>query len=236
MSQLRQIAQPIAKPPPNNWRLDWSDFVRVVLDLTIQAYQVMRQTGIAQREWNEDTFTVNLEKHLQPLGLDRDLPILVRSLQKQYTPKMKMGKETTKKAKEIDLMLFGVWEKYDEQHFVWEAKRLGDRRINSQYSTLNSEYVNEGMYRFIRHQYAGALNSAGMLGYILAGNAKTIVDDINQSMGNLRKNPALPASNHLIVDEAINQFHDIYQSQHIRTDGTSIKLHHLFLTFDYPER
>jgi hypothetical protein len=74
-----------------------------------------------------------------------------------------------------------------------------------------------------------------VLGYVLAGEVGDIVNGINKSMGNIRKNPTLPISNHLKIDAPINQFRDIYQSQHMRTNGTPIKLHHLFLTFDYPE-
>jgi len=172
---------------------------------------------------------------MRPIALDQELPLYVHSLHKRYTREMKTGAETTRKAKEIDLLMYGGWEGYDARHFVWEAKRLGDRRIDPRYSPLNSEYVNEGMYRFIRRQYADGLGDAGMLGYILAGDARTIVSDINQSMGSLRKNPALFVTDHLKADEPMNQFRDIYQSQHTRTDGTLINLRHLFLTFDYPE-
>ena len=237
MSQLRPGIQPITAKRQEEWALSWPDFVQVVLELTIQAYQAMLQSGIARREWEENTFTINLEDQIRPIALTNDLPIYVHTLHKRYTPGMKTEADemTTKKAKEIDLLMYGGWEGYDKRHFVWEAKRLGDRQIDQQYSSLNSEYVNEGIYRFIRCEYANNLSDAGMLGYILAGNAGVIVSHINQSMNNIRKNPALPKSNHLTIAEPINHFHDIYFSQHERVDKTLIKLHHLFLTFDYPE-
>ena len=120
-----------------------------------------------------------------------------------------------------------------QKHFVWEAKLVGDRRINPEYDGLNSEYVNEAIYRFIRGEYASQVSDAGVLGYVLAGEVGNIVADINQSMGNIRKNPSLPLSNHLRLVAPINDFRDIYQSQHAR-EGSQVVLHHLFLIFDFP--
>jgi hypothetical protein len=148
---------------------------------------------------------------------------------------MHTGEQATIEAKEIDLLLYDVWEReYHNVHFVWEAKRVCDKRVESSYSHLNSAYVNEAIYRFIEREYAEGLEDAGILGYVLAGEVGNIVEDINQSMGQLRVNKPLPATNNLRLAPAINKFEDIYESAHIRTDNSSIQLYHLFLTFDFP--
>lgn len=236
LSQLRPDAQPVTAKPKDEWSLEWPDFVQAVLRLTIQAYQAMRQAGVARRDWEENMFTVRLgEDYLRPLAFDHDYSIRLEIRSKVHTQAMKDGKQATIEAKEIDMSLYGVWERdYFNKHFVWEAKRVGDKTIQL-YKHLSSEYVNEAIYRFIRKEYADGLDDAGVLGYILAGDAQSIVGDINQSMGRIHRNPSLPESDHLTVVQAINQFCDIYQSQHQRVDTTSIKLHHLFLTFDFPE-
>ena len=148
---------------------------------------------------------------------------------------MRTGEQATIEAKEMDLIMFGSWERnYDAVHFVWEAKRVGDKRVNADYSGLNSEYVNEAIYRFIRKEYAANVADAGALAYVLAGDVGNIVADINQSMGNLRKNPALDTSNHLQKAPALQQFEYVYQSTHAREeDNSPIQLHHLFLSFEY---
>jgi hypothetical protein len=235
LSQLRPVVQPTTTKPQEEWALAWPDFVQVVLELTIQAYQAMRQAGVARRDWEENTFTICLGDYLRPLAFDHDHSIRLEIRSKVHTQAMKDGTQATIEAKEMDMSLYGVWERdYLNKRFVWEAKRVGDKRINSDYSTLNSEYVNEAIYRFIRSEYATDLSDAGVLGYVLDGNVSSIVNDVNASMGRLRNNLALSLSNHIQITSPIRGFDDVYQSNHMRTDESLIQLHHLFLTFDFP--
>ncbi len=233
MSQLRQATTTGSGHNNPSLKLTWSDFVQVVLEVTVQAYCNLRESKVAERNWEENVFTLNLiQDHLRPLAYERSIIAIMRP--KVHTDAMKSGKQKTIEAKEIDLQLFGTWEReYHKRHFVWESKRVGDKRFNSSYNNLNSEYVNEAMYRFIQGDYANNLSDAGVLGYVLDGEVATIVDDINQSMGRIQKNPALPTSNNLNLAPPLHEFGDIYRSTHTRTDSTAIQLHHLFLTFDF---
>lgn len=235
MSQLRQAASPSTGDVQPSSKLTWSEFVQLVLGVTVEAYQTMRQERIAQRDWEENLFTLRFAyDYIRPLTFDQELPIRVLVRTKVHTERMKSGKQATIEAKEIDMLLFDVWERdYHQKHFVWEAKRVGDKRVDVKYSVLNSEYVNEAIYRFIRREYADGLSDAGVLAYVLAGNVRQIVLDINQTMSNIRKNRPLPRSNHLTVTKAIANFTDVYQSRHIRTDDTNLQLYHLFLSFDF---
>ncbi|MCP4361840.1 MAG: hypothetical protein GY796_27830 [Chloroflexi bacterium] len=237
MSQLHQSAIPSAGDFQQFTKLTWEDFVQQVIELTIQAYQLMYHDGLAMRDWEENAFTLNLaHNYLHPLTFDRELPIRIWVRTKTHTKQMLTGKQATIEAKEIDLLLHDIWEReYHTVHFVWEAKRVGDKRVNADYSGLNSEYVNEAIYRFIRREYAADVVDAGVLAYVLAGNVANIVTDINQSMGNIRKNPTLDASNHLLPVSSVENFPNSYQSQHVRINNNSIRLHHLFLTFDFVE-
>lgn len=231
MNPLRQASFPSAGKP-DKFKLTWSEFVQHVLLLTIKAYQTMYQARIAQRDWEENTFTIRLgEDYLRPIAFDT-MRVIVRD--KVHTPQMKKGEQPTIEAKEIDMSLYGIWEQdYHKIRFVWEAKRVGDKRIDPKYNVLNSEYVHEGVYRFIRREYADSLNDAGMLGYVLAGCVSNIVNDINYSMSHIRKNPPLPECNHLHSVQPIDSFKDVYRSHHTRTDNTKIHLHHLFLKFEF---
>jgi hypothetical protein len=206
-----------------------------VLELTVKAYQAMRRDNVAQRDWEENTFTLNLGKcYLHQIAYDNESSIHVHIEEKVYTPKMKTGQQSTLEAKRIDMSMYGTWERnYDQIRFVWEAKKIGDKRVDQEYSQLNSEYVNEGLYRFIRGEYASDLDDAGMLGYVLAGSVSNIVGDINASMGNIRKNPPLPDSSHLREARPVGDFKDIYRSTHTRVDQTDVRIHHLFFTFEF---
>lgn len=226
-------------PSSGKFRLEltWQEFVRHVLELTVKAYQAMCRDYIAKPHWEEDVFTIRLGyDYIRTLIFDNESPVRVLVRTKKHTEQMRSGKEATIEAKEIDLMLFDVWERdYHEKHFVWEAKRVGDKRVNPKYRKLNPEYIHEGIYRFIRREYADGLDDAGMLGYVLAGSVTNIVGDINLSMGRIRKNPPLSESNHLQLAFPINDFEDVYLSRHERTDQTKIRLHHLFFKFDFSQ-
>ena len=193
----------------------------------------MDQDRIAQRNWEENTFTIRLaEDYLESIAYDHSIRVDIRS--KVHTQQMKDGKQQTIEAKEMDLSLFDVWERdYRKSRFVWEAKRVGDKRVDGKYGTLNSEYVHEAIYRFIEREYADGLSDAGVLGYVLTGDVGNIVNDINQSMGRIRKNKPLPNTNHLQAAQSVDSFDDVYFSVHTRTDNTSVCLHHLFLTFGF---
>jgi len=233
LNQLRQASDPSVGKPEKFSKLSWSDFVQHVLALTVKGYQAMRAAKIAQCDWEENIFTIQLgENYLRPLAFDEASPIRVMVRTKRHTEDMKVGKQSTLEAKEIDLMVFAPWEReYHEKHFVWEAKLVGDKRVNKKYSYLNAEYVNEAIYRFIDKEYAGGLDNAGVLGYVLEG--LNIIRDINNTMSRIRKNLPLSQSNHLRPTQAIYDFKEVYLSHHKRTDSTKIQLHHLFLTFDF---
>jgi hypothetical protein len=232
LSQLRRAASPSSGKPE---KLSWAEFVQHVLGLTIKAYQAMRRDRVAEHHWEENVFTERLgHDYIRTIAFDEESPVRVTIRAKIHTEQMRKGKQPTIEAKEIDLQMSDVWERdYHKKHFVWEAKRVGDKRVDSQYSSLNSEYVHEAIYRFIKREYADTLSDAGILGYVLGGNAGNIVGDINLCMGRIRKNPPLPASNHLQMAHPIDNFEDVYCSHHTRTDNTNICLHHLFLTFEF---
>jgi hypothetical protein len=225
-----------AEPPRVFIKLTWSDFVQHVLEVTVEAYQAMREARVARREWEENVFTIQLaDGYIRPLLQQYESPIRVWARTKIHTVPMYNGEQPTIQAKEVDMLLFdiGEWE-YRRVNFVWEAKCVGDKRVNyDKYSPLNSEYVNEAIYRFIRREYAAEVDDAGILAYVLEGCVNNIINDINASMGRIRKNPSLPKSEHLQGAPPIGDFEDIYRSRHKRSDDTYIGLYHFILTFDF---
>ncbi len=231
MSQLKQLSSPSDGKPEEFVKLSWPNFVQLVLELTVKGYQAMYQDRVAQRDWEENTFTSRLKDYIARIAFDYGVQVNFRH--KIHTPEMDEGKQPTIEAKEIDLSLHGTWERdYFRKHFVWEAKRVGNKRIKK-YRNLHLEYIHQAIYRFIRREYADGLSKAGILGYVLAGDVRNIVSNINGSMNKIWENPPLPHSNHLLIAQPINNFENIYQSWHTRTDNTNINLYHLFLSFEF---
>ncbi len=222
-----------ASGSPARFEISWSSFVHLVLDLTVQAYQQMRQDRTANPDWEEDTFSVRLTlDYLQPLARQSEPLLIVQSQVPAYTAAMVSGEISTRLAPKIDIELADPWMDYNRVYFAWECKRVADRRVCApEDRNLAAEYVSEGILRFIDEEYATGLDDAGMLGYVLAGDVGYIVEDINRSMLDRHRTRHLSGGDHLQPSSTVGSFKDIYQSSHRRKAGAIIRLHHLFLTF-----
>ena len=222
---------------PDKFRVPWETFVQLVLGITVEAYQRMRQDCVARQDWEENTFTLRLTNgYIQPLARRNPLNLVAIVQTEIHTPAMYTGAVSTRKALKIDIRLFHPWMNYNQVYFAWECKRVGDKRVNTDYSALVSRYITEGILRFLDEKYAAGLDDAGMLGYVLAGGVINIVADINRSMSHPRRARRLSPSDHLVPAPAIDTFTDVYRSQHTRAASQrTIRLHHLFLTFDFEQ-
>jgi hypothetical protein len=232
-SPLNPPSEDVGKP---SITILWQTFVRVVLEVTVEAYQMMRQKRGTRREWEEDTFTLNLFKHLLPLASRHPIGLNVKPQVLVFTPEMEAGEVSIKEAKKIDIQLWlGSWENHDRIYFAWEAKLIADRNMLEPYQHLIAEYVTNGIVdRFIDGKYSSEVNDAGMLGYILIGHANIIVDQINRSMWSSQRIRKLSEEDYLIKSNPIGGFADVYSSCHKRVFcDRPICLYHMFLTFDY---
>ena len=233
MSQLEDPT-PLSFSIPDKFRIKWKSFVQDVLEVTVQAYQDMNKRGTAKLKWEEDHFTINLEHFIRPLAYQRGLTVV--SQIKTYTIEMETGEVSAKQAKVLDLRMWGSWEDYHRVHFAWECKRIADSYEDKNYKDLIPEYIKEGMFRFIDEEYAIGLDDAGILAYVLGGDISKIVDGINQSMQSSQRKRRLSTSEHLELAPPIGTFTHIYQSCHRRlSSASSIRLHHLFLIFNFDQ-
>ncbi len=218
----------------DRFRIPWSSFVELVLEITVEAYHDMRHDLVAQQDWEEDRFTIWLtNRYIQPIARRHPLNLIAVSQTEEYTDGMYSGKVSTRTASRIDIRLFQSWMDHNKVYFAWECKRVGDKGMIKEYGPLIPKYVTEGIMRFIDEEYSAGLDDAGMLGYVLAGDVVNIVGDINASMQHGRRQRPLPDSNHLGLAPAVGSFVDVYESNHTRVASqTHICLRHLFLTFD----
>ena len=213
----------------------WPRFVQAVLDVTIQAYIAMSSASTARLDWEEDQFTINLEGYLRSIGYHNPMRLQVRSRTPVYTAAMRAGEESTTGAKIIDLQVWGgAWHQYATVYFAWECKVVAERQQHIR--NLISEYITNGMFRFLDGSYSEHVPNAGMLGYVLSGEIPNIVEAINESMMSPRRHRQLQETDALTPCPPVGTFGDIYRSSHAREHGgPPINLHHLFLTFTFPD-
>ena len=215
--------------------LSWAAFVQLVLEITVHAYQKMRRDKVARQEWPEDTFTAKLtEDYIQPLAQQHSLNLVAVAQAPVYSAAIKNGQISPLKASKIDIKLFiGTWD-YSRVYFAWECKKICDKSFNKEYGNFTSQYVTEGMLRFLDEIYAPDVRDAGMLAYVLGGTVSNIVADINASLEHPRRTRKLLSSDYLSPASSIATFSDVYRSHHTRFKSqTSLCLHHLFLSFDF---
>lgn len=116
---------------------------------------------------------------------------------------------------------------YEHVYFALECKRLNVMRNGSRES-LGTEYVTEGMMRYVTSQYAAKLSQGGMIGYVMNGDIGTAVKSVDRSVRNhcreLCINPpsGLEDSSHR---PGVAHIKETHHNLHRR----KFTLHHLFL-------
>jgi hypothetical protein len=184
-------------------------------------------------------------------------PLRAQTQRTIYTPEMMAGEVSPKKAVKIDIKIWDKnWDNEDEIYFTWECKLIVDNAREDKHRRLVPEYITNGIVRFLdaNWRYAQTVNDAGILGYVLYGEAAQIVEAINQemlaiprrpesSMKDVRAMQALQAARRLSSSDQlklcnpspVNTF-IFYESCHRRHFCNQvIRLYHFFLTFDFAE-
>ncbi len=117
-------------------------------------------------------------------------------------------------------------------YFAIEAKRLRIVSRKGKSIAGNSDYVNEGMMRFITGQYATFMESGAMLGYVFDGDIKKARSGINQYITNKieelkLKSPGRLIRSSILLNKRIDETsHDLSKR--------SFKLYHIFLAVNSP--
>jgi hypothetical protein len=130
----------------------------------------------------------------------------------------------------IDLRFSPAGSALEEVYFAFECKRLnatenGTRRPRA------SEYVKEGMMRFVTGQYAAAMRNGGMIGYVLDGDTKRAIRNVEK---NIRKrlDELCMDENGGFVASAIRPYDPrTKETHHHRSHETAVfRIHHLFVS------
>ena len=102
--------------------------------------------------------------------------------------------------------------------FVLECKKL---------EFADKKYLEEGIKRFIELKYAEKDHFAGMLGFIVQGNPKRIVENLKQKVKGFHPDPNIET---LLAKKVLD--HELsFQSRHLRVNEKPIHLYHVFFDF-----
>ena len=131
---------------------------------------------------------------------------------------------------------------FERQHFVSESEKgrtdivfslAGFDRFTIECKRLfkepskNEEYINEGLKRFVELKYSENEGYAGMIGFVVSGNIRTITEDLNTKVGNY----FFVLEQRSLLREKCIGWEYSFQSKHHRTNNTKIHVYHLFFEF-----
>lgn len=158
------------KEPSAYRRLFPQNQIPIILSSIFKASSTLRKNTINDRE---DWITRRLCTRLVKIPTYRDGPLCIHLKEEIISSDLDAGTA----AGEVDFRVscgLGY-----EVYFVVEAKRLRVRLPNGQVKSGNSEYIKDGMMRFVTGQYAPLMEASAMLGYVFDGEiaeARSAID------------------------------------------------------------
>jgi hypothetical protein len=100
----------------------------------------------------------------------------------------------------------------------------------------NKKYYDDGgMFRFLSNKYAENQSFGGMLAFIKDSNITEIETNLKDKIKELKISDDTgiygQSTNNNSINTTIQNFDNSFRTNHIRKDGTSIDLYHLFFVF-----
>lgn len=124
----------------------------------------------------------------------------------------------------------------EEIYFCLEAKRL-NAVISGKIAALASEYVTEGMQRFVDRKYSPAVRHGGMLGYVLDGDIARAIKNVANCIRLHHANLRMDAPGQLLPSGIRPHDSNSKESHHHRQGETSVfRLHHVFVGGTAPSK
>lgn len=169
---------------------------------------------------HEDTITIAL---VWRLSVDPVVRRLCYFIAYQHEP-FGLAADGTKFSKgKIDFAVLFDWER--ERYLAYECKRLNVRNVGGR-ASLATDYVVDGMMRFVTEQYAQDLPIGCMLGYVIDGDLVFAQQRVSDAIAahaplGLQDSPRFRAA---IGD------HPRFETSHLRANDSIINLRHTLLT------
>ena len=211
---------------PTEW-VDLIDpMVPAILNLVIESWEKM---PVPASDDSEDNITNALCRALKQNRTARGLMFQIHT---QFVELDPMPGETFGR---LDIAFVPLVPREDI-YFCLESKRLNVVK-DGQRRAYASEYVTNGMLRFVTGQYSKAVRHGGMLGYVLDGNVPGALSSVEVNIrehhlvlrmvppGALEPSAALPDQRHA-RETAHQRVHE----------ARLFRIHHLFMAANRPSR
>lgn len=193
-----------------------------MIEIIIKAHTKLVNTNQVQQGWEEDRITsalfIEINRLWRLITYRSTLYDFVPQPQYPLFPKQsKVGKAPT-----IDFVFVNGY--INHLYFAFECKL-----VDYGNSRLITEYIKNGMYRFISGYYSNNTLEGGMLGYTFSKNIPKTVVRINLKIS---ERSSLNKSDCLKRENTLSGGNYLYKSKHTRiSDGQLFTIRHLFLAF-----
>lgn len=116
----------------------------------------------------------------------------------------------------------------EEVYFCLEAKRL-NALVSGVHRSLATEYVKEGMLRFIVGKYSRRVHHGGMLGYVLDGNIDGAMKNVADAIQSRHKDLGMDSPGEMRGSSVCPDDAYARETRHNRWNGGAVfRIHHLF--------
>jgi hypothetical protein len=146
------------------WVSSFEDVHTLLIDAIVRVWPSCRATCLATTL--EDEITRKLVVLIRKDQTIRSSPFFVESQLELLPPDLK-GDVTAKGYLDIAILFFTASRKV---YLAFECKRLNISDARGNRKSLATEYVLEGMLRFVRAQYAKSFPVGAMIGYVIDGD------------------------------------------------------------------
>jgi hypothetical protein len=211
---------------PNAWLGLLEELLPEVLQLVVDTWHGIPGPLVSDKE---DKTTEALCSALRKNRTLRELPFLVDTQWVELNP------EPGQKQGRLDITFrpTGVAGSPNEEiYFCLECKRLnflkGKKKVPG-----GSQYVKDGMLRFVNKQYAKAVKHGGMLGYVLDGNVPQAIKNVESNIRKQCVTLYMDSPGILHMSSILTQVSTARESFHQRKgEEITFRVHHLFLPAD----
>lgn len=188
--------------------------ITVILELIRDAYFDLCANGIITAQMSENDITEEWFVYLQERWRNSGLSLVPIHEKQDKTKAKQRGKPPT-----IDCCFRDRWHKHS--YFGVECKL-----VEADDQALCSEYINNGLKRFIDGVYNSRCSEGAMLGYVCRSLGREVAKQLQAKLDQWNINAKLEKS------QRLSPFDEYYVSQHVRLENASpLVMHHFLLLF-----
>ena len=191
-----------------------TDVEQTMLELVVDGFKEWERSGFKRFRNREEHYTARLAKCMK--DVNDNSSFRVQPEYHDFTDEMQEGDEDSRKAPHIDIVIFP----YTEQDVFLsiECKRLKE-------NDLTRLYVVKGVDRFVTGKYGRTSAVGAMVGYVLEGTPKEIVNRINIQ---IEKHQRMGHEHRMGLANPIHWLQSVYKSNHVCSEPfPRIRLTHL---------